>query len=47
MAIVEHADATPQREIREVNAGVYAFDVAALRSALGRLSPTTPNRSST
>jgi bifunctional UDP-N-acetylglucosamine pyrophosphorylase/glucosamine-1-phosphate N-acetyltransferase len=39
MAIVEHADATPsQREIREVNAGVYAFDVAALRSALGRLS---------
>lgn len=39
MAIVEHADATDsQREIREVNAGVYAFDVAALRSALGRLS---------
>ena len=39
MAIVEDADATPaQREIREVNAGVYAFDVAALRSALGRLS---------
>ncbi|MEE6179281.1 bifunctional UDP-N-acetylglucosamine diphosphorylase/glucosamine-1-phosphate N-acetyltransferase GlmU [Mycobacterium sp. 050134] len=38
-AIVEHADATPsQREIREVNAGVYAFDVAALRSALSRLS---------
>ena len=39
MAIVEHADATPsQREITEVNAGVYAFDIAALRSALGRLS---------
>jgi bifunctional UDP-N-acetylglucosamine pyrophosphorylase / glucosamine-1-phosphate N-acetyltransferase len=39
MAIVEHADATPsQREIHEVNAGVYAFDVAALRSALSRLS---------
>ncbi|HEY0227356.1 MAG TPA: bifunctional UDP-N-acetylglucosamine diphosphorylase/glucosamine-1-phosphate N-acetyltransferase GlmU [Mycobacterium sp.] len=38
-AIVEEADATPaQREIREVNAGVYAFDVAALRSALARLS---------
>lgn len=38
-AIVEHADATPsQREIREVNAGVYAFDTAALRSALNRLS---------
>ncbi|SPM35308.1 Bifunctional protein GlmU, N-acetylglucosamine-1-phosphate-uridyltransferase/glucosamine-1-phosphate-acetyltransferase [Mycobacterium rhizamassiliense] len=38
LAIVEHADATPdERDIREVNAGVYAFDVAALRSALGRL----------
>lgn len=38
-AIVEHTDATAsQREIREVNAGVYAFDVAALRSALSRLS---------
>ncbi|OBG22166.1 bifunctional UDP-N-acetylglucosamine diphosphorylase/glucosamine-1-phosphate N-acetyltransferase GlmU [Mycobacterium sp. 852002-51057_SCH5723018] len=38
-AIVEHTDATPsQREIREVNAGVYAFDIAALRSALSRLS---------
>ncbi|HEY3996283.1 MAG TPA: bifunctional UDP-N-acetylglucosamine diphosphorylase/glucosamine-1-phosphate N-acetyltransferase GlmU [Mycobacterium sp.] len=38
-AIVEHSDATAaQREIREVNAGVYAFDVAALRSALNRLS---------
>jgi bifunctional UDP-N-acetylglucosamine pyrophosphorylase/glucosamine-1-phosphate N-acetyltransferase len=39
MAIVEHTDATPsQRQIREVNAGVYAFDTAALRSALSRLS---------
>jgi len=39
MAIVEHADATAsQREIREVNAGVYAFDTDALRSALHRLS---------
>ena len=39
MAIVEHTDATPsQREICEVNAGVYAFDIAALRSALSRLS---------
>jgi bifunctional UDP-N-acetylglucosamine pyrophosphorylase/glucosamine-1-phosphate N-acetyltransferase len=38
IAIVEQSDATPsQREIREVNAGVYAFDVAALRSALSRL----------
>ena len=39
MAIVEHTDATPsQREIREVNTGVYAFDIAALRSALTRLT---------
>ena len=39
IAIVEHADATPsQQEIREVNAGVYAFDIAPLRSALSRLS---------
>jgi bifunctional UDP-N-acetylglucosamine pyrophosphorylase/glucosamine-1-phosphate N-acetyltransferase len=39
IAIVEQADATPsQQEIREVNAGVYAFDIAALRSALTRLS---------
>ncbi len=38
--IVEQADATSsQRAIREVNAGVYAFDVAALRSALSRLRP--------
>ncbi|BBX72312.1 bifunctional UDP-N-acetylglucosamine diphosphorylase/glucosamine-1-phosphate N-acetyltransferase GlmU [Mycobacterium shinjukuense] len=39
MAIVEQTDATPsQRDIREVNTGVYAFDIAALRSALGQLS---------
>lgn len=39
IAIVEEADATPQqRAIREINAGIYAFDIAALRSALGRLS---------
>ncbi|WP_460356465.1 bifunctional UDP-N-acetylglucosamine diphosphorylase/glucosamine-1-phosphate N-acetyltransferase GlmU [Mycobacterium sp. ZZG] len=38
MGIVEQADATPsQQAITEVNAGVYAFDVTALRSALGRL----------
>jgi bifunctional UDP-N-acetylglucosamine pyrophosphorylase/glucosamine-1-phosphate N-acetyltransferase len=37
-AIVEQADATEsQREIREINAGVYAFDIAPLRSALSRL----------
>jgi bifunctional UDP-N-acetylglucosamine pyrophosphorylase/glucosamine-1-phosphate N-acetyltransferase len=36
--IVEQADASPsQLAIREVNAGVYAFDIAALRSALRRL----------
>lgn len=39
IAIVEEADATPQqRAIREVNSGIYAFDIAALRSALSRLS---------
>ncbi|MGB3894452.1 MAG: bifunctional UDP-N-acetylglucosamine diphosphorylase/glucosamine-1-phosphate N-acetyltransferase GlmU [Mycolicibacter sinensis] len=37
-AIVEQSDATEsEREIREVNAGVYAFDITPLRSALGRL----------
>lgn len=37
--IVEHADATPaQVLIGEVNSGVYAFDAAALRTALGKLS---------
>jgi bifunctional UDP-N-acetylglucosamine pyrophosphorylase/glucosamine-1-phosphate N-acetyltransferase len=34
-AIVEHKDATPaQREIREINSGVYAFDLAGLFDAL-------------
>ena len=38
IGIVEQADATAsQRAITEVNAGVYAFDIAALRSALSRL----------
>lgn len=38
IGIVEQADASPsQRAINEVNAGVYAFDIAALRSALSRL----------
>ena len=37
--IVEQKDADPdQREIREVNSGVYAFDGAMLTDALGRLS---------
>jgi bifunctional UDP-N-acetylglucosamine pyrophosphorylase/glucosamine-1-phosphate N-acetyltransferase len=38
-AIVEQADADEtQRAIGEINSGVYAFDAAALRSALTRLS---------
>ncbi|WP_432492082.1 bifunctional UDP-N-acetylglucosamine diphosphorylase/glucosamine-1-phosphate N-acetyltransferase GlmU [Kineococcus gypseus] len=37
-AIVEEKDATgEQRAVREVNSGVYAFDAAALRGALGRV----------
>jgi len=40
--IVEHADATEaEREIKEVNSGVYAFDAAKLRAALAQL--TTDN----
>ena len=38
--IVEQADASPsQQAINEVNASVYAFDIAALRLALSRLRP--------
>lgn len=38
IAIVEQHDATrSQRAIREVNTGVYAFDIVALRAALGKL----------
>jgi bifunctional UDP-N-acetylglucosamine pyrophosphorylase/glucosamine-1-phosphate N-acetyltransferase len=37
-AIVEERDAAPdQLASREINAGVYAFDAAALRDALGKL----------
>ncbi|MDQ7910968.1 bifunctional UDP-N-acetylglucosamine diphosphorylase/glucosamine-1-phosphate N-acetyltransferase GlmU [Phytohabitans sp. ZYX-F-186] len=37
--IVEERDATAeQRAIREINAGIYAFDGALLRAALGKLS---------
>ena len=40
--IVEHADATEaEREITEINSGVYAFDAAKLRIALAQL--TTDN----
>jgi bifunctional UDP-N-acetylglucosamine pyrophosphorylase/glucosamine-1-phosphate N-acetyltransferase len=38
IGIVEQADASEsQRSIREINAGVYAFDITDLRSALSRL----------
>ena len=37
--VVEEKDASPeQREITEVNAGIYAFSGAALRSALGKVA---------
>jgi bifunctional UDP-N-acetylglucosamine pyrophosphorylase/glucosamine-1-phosphate N-acetyltransferase len=37
--IVEERDAAPEvRAIREVNAGIYAFEAELLREALGRLS---------
>ena len=40
--IVEHKDATPeQRQIDEINAGIYVFDAATLRDGLSRL--TTDN----
>ena len=37
-AIVEHRDAAPDElAVREINAGVYVFDVALLRDALGSI----------
>ena len=37
-SIVEHADASEsERKITEINSGVYAFDVAKLRDALGHV----------
>jgi len=45
LGIVEQADASPsQQAIREINAGVYAFDIAALRSALSRLRSDNAQR---
>lgn len=45
LAIVEQADADDrQRAIGEVNSGVYAFDAAALRSALSRLRSDNAQR---
>lgn len=36
--IIEERDATPpQRALREINAGVYAFDAALLQDALGKI----------
>jgi bifunctional UDP-N-acetylglucosamine pyrophosphorylase / glucosamine-1-phosphate N-acetyltransferase len=44
-AIVEQGEADDdQRAIGEVNSGVYAFDAAALRSALGRLRADNAER---
>ena len=41
-AIVEHRDADgAQREIQEINSGIYAFDARVLRDGLARL--TTDN----
>jgi bifunctional UDP-N-acetylglucosamine pyrophosphorylase/glucosamine-1-phosphate N-acetyltransferase len=38
IGIVEHRDATPaERDITEINSGIYAFDAGVLRSALSRL----------
>lgn len=37
-AIVEHKDASPaEREIHEINSGIYAFDIAPLFAALGEI----------
>ncbi len=45
IGIVEQADASPsQQAIGEINAGVYAFDIAALRSALSRLRSDNAQR---
>jgi bifunctional UDP-N-acetylglucosamine pyrophosphorylase/glucosamine-1-phosphate N-acetyltransferase len=39
-AIVEHRDATPaERAIREINSGIYAFDIAPLFGALREIGP--------
>ena len=41
--IVEQKDASPdEAAIDEINSGIYAFDVAVLRSAWPRSAPTTP-----
>jgi bifunctional UDP-N-acetylglucosamine pyrophosphorylase/glucosamine-1-phosphate N-acetyltransferase len=41
VGIVEHKDATAaQREIDEINSGIYAFDATVLRSTLDRVTTT-------
>ena len=43
--VVEEADATPeQRALREVNSGIYAFDLAPLFAALGAVPEAGPKR---
>jgi bifunctional UDP-N-acetylglucosamine pyrophosphorylase/glucosamine-1-phosphate N-acetyltransferase len=43
--IVEHADATPEeRAVREVNAGVYAFDAALLGRTIGAVGDENAQR---
>jgi bifunctional UDP-N-acetylglucosamine pyrophosphorylase / glucosamine-1-phosphate N-acetyltransferase len=38
--IVEHKDATPeQRQLDEINAGIYVFDADTLRDGLARITP--------
>jgi bifunctional UDP-N-acetylglucosamine pyrophosphorylase / glucosamine-1-phosphate N-acetyltransferase len=45
LAIVEHRDATAaEREIREVNSGIYAFDLAPLFPALGQVASNNAQR---
>ena len=43
VAIVEHGECTPaQRAVREVNVGLYAFDIAWMRATLPDLEPHPP-----
>lgn len=43
--IIEEKDATPeQREIREINAGIYCFQIPALSQVIGQLSATNSQR---
>jgi bifunctional UDP-N-acetylglucosamine pyrophosphorylase/glucosamine-1-phosphate N-acetyltransferase len=45
VGIVEHRDASPaQREIREINSGIYAFDLEGLFPALGQVATNNAQR---